>query len=167
MMDLLELNFNPWKKLSKEWFLVTAGPLEDYNTMTAAWGDMGVMWGKNVFTTVVRPIRHTYKYIETHELFTISFFDPEYKESLSYCGAHSGRDGDKASACGLTPYEVEADGLKTVAFKEAALTFVCKKIYRATIDEDSIIDESIWNAYKNEPFHVAYTGEILQVLGKE
>ena len=43
-----DLSFNPFTKIGKEWLLITAGNEESYNTMTASWGGVGVMWGKNV-----------------------------------------------------------------------------------------------------------------------
>ena len=39
---------NPFKMIGKDWMLVTAGDQNGWNTMTASWGFMGVMWGKNV-----------------------------------------------------------------------------------------------------------------------
>ena len=40
------LEFNPIKKISKQWMLITAGNESGYNTMAASWGGAGVMWGK-------------------------------------------------------------------------------------------------------------------------
>ena len=45
-VDLLELN--PFTKISSEWMLITAGNQEKANAMTASWGGLGVLWGKNV-----------------------------------------------------------------------------------------------------------------------
>ena len=42
------------------------------------------------------------------ELFTLSHFPEQYRKALGYLGSHSGRDGDKVNAAGLTP--VFADG---------------------------------------------------------
>ena len=44
------LEFNPFKKISKQWMLITAGDEKKSNTMTASWGGLGIMWGKNVAT---------------------------------------------------------------------------------------------------------------------
>ena len=54
-----ELKFNPFTKIGKEWMLVTAGNEEGHNTMTASWGGVGVMWGKNVVSVYIRPQRYT------------------------------------------------------------------------------------------------------------
>ena len=53
------IDFNPYKKIGKEWFLVTAGDKSGWNTMTASWGFAGVMWGKNTFTTVISCLLYT------------------------------------------------------------------------------------------------------------
>ena len=49
-----DLSFNPFTKIGKEWLLITAGNEESYNTMTASWGGVGVMWGKNAVTVYIR-----------------------------------------------------------------------------------------------------------------
>lgn len=38
------LEFNPFKKISKQWMLITAGDEKKSNTMTASWGGLGIMW---------------------------------------------------------------------------------------------------------------------------
>ena len=53
------LEFNPFKKISKQWMLITAGDEKKSNTMTASWGGLGIMWGKNVATAYIRPNRYT------------------------------------------------------------------------------------------------------------
>ena len=68
-----ELQFNPFTKIGKEWMLVTAGDEEKHNTMTASWGGMGIMWGKNVVSVYIRPQRYTKEFVDANELFTLSF----------------------------------------------------------------------------------------------
>ena len=58
-ITLTEENLNPFEKIGKDWVLLTAGDENNYNTMTASWGTMGVMWNKNIFMAVVRPSRFT------------------------------------------------------------------------------------------------------------
>ena len=52
-IDLSELTINPFKLIGKDWMLLTAGNAEKYNTMTASWGQLGVLWNKNVFTCYI------------------------------------------------------------------------------------------------------------------
>ena len=83
--DINSLQFNPFTKIGKQWFLVTAGNGKAYNTMTASWGFMGFMWNKPVITTVIRTNRHTFSFIESNDYFTISFYPEEYRKALSFC----------------------------------------------------------------------------------
>lgn len=156
-----ELMLNPFEKIGKEWFLVTAGDSEEYNTMTASWGFMGIMWGKNSFITVVRPVRHTYEFMEKSELFTISYLPNEKRDVLNFCGSHSGRDCDKAKEAGITP--VFSDG--TVFFEEAELVFVCRKVYSQDMDINLLADD-LKHFCSKDPMHKQYIGEIVKVYAK-
>ena len=161
-IDLLTADINPFKKIGTDWFLLTAGKENDFNTMTASWGAMGVMWNKNIFTTVVRPSRHTFKFIEENDMFSISFFDEDNRNDLKFCGSHSGRDYDKCAETNLTPTNI--DGVPT--FEEAIMVFICKKIYRATINEESFVDNNLFKFYTDDPFHVTFIGEIVKAYTK-
>ena len=136
------LEFNPFHKIQKEWMLITAGDEKKSNTMTASWGGLGIMWGKNIATAYIRPQRYTKEFVDANEDFTLSFLPEEYRKALSVCGSVSGRDGDKWSASGLHPYYVDG----TTAVEEANLIFVCKK------------------QYPEKDYHTMYMGEIVKVL---
>ena len=58
------IDFNPYKKKGKEWFLVTAGDESGWNTMTDSCGDEGVILWKNTYTTVIEQQRYTKEVIE-------------------------------------------------------------------------------------------------------
>ena len=53
-----ELNFNPFTKIGTEWMLITAGDEKNFNTMTASWGGMGIMWNKKVITAYILSLIH-------------------------------------------------------------------------------------------------------------
>lgn len=163
--DKLEaLNVNPFKMIGKDWMLVTSGDESGWNTMTASWGFMGVMWGKNVVTAVIRPQRYTREFLDNSEYFTLSFFDEKYRQALSYCGKYSGRDVDKAAETGLTP--VFVDG--TTSFEQADTIMICKKLYVQDMDAGSFVDKSLdekW--YPNKDYHKAFVGEIAEIYIKE
>ena len=161
-ITLNELSFNPWDKIGKDWFLLTSGDESGYNTMTASWGFMGFMWRKSVFTTVVRPTRYTYEFMEKNDLFTVSFFDEKYRPALSFCGSYSGRDVDKAQKTGLDPLFIDG----TTAFEQAETVLVCKKIYAQDMDV-SCLAEEIKPINGNDPIHKQYIGEILRVYVKD
>lgn len=156
-IDISQIELNPFTSIGKDAFLLSAGGEDGWNTMTAAWGSMGCMWGKECIFVVVRESRHTLSFMEKCDSFSVSFFPPEKKSILTFCGSHSGRDTDKAKGAGLTP--VFLDG--TVAFEEANLTFTLKKLSKHLIDKDGFVDSEInekW--YKNGDYHYLFIGEI-------
>lgn len=164
-IDITELNFNPFTKIGKEWTLITGGNMENFNTMTASWGQFGVIWNKNVFTCYIRPNRYTYGFIEQGECFTASFFGEEYRNALSFCGSHSGRDCDKMAETGLVP--VEIDGC--VGFEQADMVLVCRKLYSYDLQEKGFLtDDGIPEKFfGTDPYHRAYISEIVGVYVKE
>jgi flavin reductase (DIM6/NTAB) family NADH-FMN oxidoreductase RutF len=155
-----KLNENVFSLLGKEWMLVTAGTLEAFNTMTASWGGMGVLWNKNVCYIVVRPQRYTYTFLEKNRFFTLSFFHEKYRDVLKYCGARSGRDVNKAKETGITAL---VTGHGAVYFSEARLVIECKIIYHQDLDPNNFIDPSIADNYPQMDYHRMYIGEILSV----
>ena len=58
--------------------LVTAGKIDNFNTMTIGWGMIGTIWRKKTFIVYVKPCRYTYSFMENNEYFTISFYDKKY-----------------------------------------------------------------------------------------
>jgi flavin reductase (DIM6/NTAB) family NADH-FMN oxidoreductase RutF len=163
-INIDELNLNPFTAIGKEWFLLTAGSMDSFNTMTASWGGVGVMWGKNVVTTVVRSNRHTFEYINNQDTFTISFYPQECKDILNYCGSHSGKDVDKVAETGLKPIALDGG----VAFEQSKLVFVCKKLYAQELDTKYFTDMECTKWYSDtNPIHTAFVGEIVAVYSQE
>lgn len=163
-INLEELQFSPFAKISKEWMLITAGDQTKFNTMTANWGGMGYLWHKNVVTTYIRPQRYTKEFVDAKDTFTVSFYDESYRSALNICGSKSGRDIDKAKETGLTPYFVD----DTVAFEEANLILVCKKLYEDHMPPENLLDQEIdakW--YPQKDYHTMYISEVVKVLVKE
>ena len=95
-----DLSINPFTLIGKEWMLISAGTEQKYNMMTASWGALGVFWGKNVASVYIRPQRYTLEFVNEQEYYALNFFEDSYKKALAYCGAHSGRDVDKARRAG-------------------------------------------------------------------
>jgi flavin reductase (DIM6/NTAB) family NADH-FMN oxidoreductase RutF len=159
-----EIKGNPFSLIGDDWMLITAGDIEDYNTMTASWGGLGVLWHKNICTIYVRPQRYTLEFLEKNEIFTLSFFDSRYREALKFCGSKSGRDYNKAAETGLTPAATE---MRSVGFNEANLIIECRKIYFQDIVPENFLHESIQKNYPDSDYHRVYVGEILNVYSKE
>lgn len=163
-VDPKTLDGNVFSMIGDQWMLVTAGSAERCNTMTAAWGGLGVLWGKEVATIYIRPQRYTYQFVEENGYFTLAFFGPEYRQALSLCGSKSGRDVDKIKECGFT---VAAAECGAPYFQEAELVLVCKKLYWQDIDPTHFLDGRIDGThYPKKDYHRIYTGEIVEVLKK-
>ncbi len=164
-----DLQMNPVSAIAEEWMLITAGTQDrGYNTMTASWGHIGSIWGHKggVGTAIcyVRPQRHTKQFIDREEYYTLCFFPEGYRKQLSYLGTHSGRDGDKVAAVGLTP--VFEDGY--TYFAEASMVLVCRKLYQAPLMEEGFVDrEVLEDHYPTRDLHDMYIGRIEKILVKE
>ena len=164
-INVSDLSINPFSKIGKDWMLLTAGNSENFNTMTASWGQLGVLWSRNVLTCYIRPNRYTYEFVEDNEYFTASFFGEQYRKALSFCGAHSGRDCDKIKETGLTPAVLG----KGISFEEADMVFVCRKLYSYDMKESGFLTDDGIAAqnYGSAPYHRAYIAEIVSVYVKK
>lgn len=158
----LELSCNPFQMIGKDWALVTAGDETGCNTMTVSWGNMGIMWNKNIVTIFIRPQRYTKEFLDRFDNFTVTFYEETARDALKLCGSKSGRDLDKIKAAGLTP--VHENG--TTYFEEARLVLECKKIYLDKIRPEGFLDPSIQQNYAAGDYHLIYMGEIIRVLEK-
>jgi flavin reductase (DIM6/NTAB) family NADH-FMN oxidoreductase RutF len=155
----------PYHLWELQWLLLTSGDFKagEFNTMTVAWGSLGVMWSKPFALVVVRPTRHTYGFIEKYESFTLTAFPKEQRKALQLLGTRSGRDGDKITQAGLTP--VPSLQVAAPAFAEAELVIECRKSYWDDFDPDHFLDNSIEKSYPMKDYHRMYIGEILAISG--
>ena len=80
-----EIVESPFKLIGDDWALVTAGDREKFNTMTISWGGVGIMWGKPVVFTFIRPQRYTFAFMENGDRYKMSFFDEKYRDALKFC----------------------------------------------------------------------------------
>ena len=55
----------------------------------------------------------------------------------------------------------------TELVKEADMVFVCRKIYTKDMEENDFTDKSLLKFYESDPFHKAFTGEIVCVYQKK
>lgn len=157
-----QLDCNIFDLISKKWFLITAKkPDGSFNTMTASWGGMGVLWNKNVFFCFVRPQRYTHEFTESSDEITLSVLGNDFRSAYSVCGKKSGRDCDKIAEAGLTPV---TDG-NFVYFEQADLVICGKKLYTDTFKESGFINIDPSEFYK-EDFHTVYVCEIKSILKK-
>ena len=168
-----EFRGSPVKRIGEEWMLVTAGNTQsgagNWNTMTASWGGFGVLWNRDVVFMFIRPGRHTRSFIDSNQLFTLSFFNKKYRKALDICGEKSGKDTDKAMGAGLTPIVFDNNtaggrAAGAIAFKEASDILVCRKIYTQELDPANFLDSGITAHYPLEDYHRMYVGEALTLF---
>lgn len=160
-MDLTHYNANIFELFLNQWALLTAGNKEDFNSMTIAWGTMGTLWNKSVITVYVNPLRYTYDFMNKNDLFTVDFFPAKYHKELGLMGSRSGRDGDRLKGTSLTPCFLD----NAVHYKEAELSFICKKLYTQDLVKSSIPQELAKQFYAPEhQAHRMYVGEVIDVI---
>lgn len=155
-------DFSPFRIIGKDWMLITAEKDGKINSMTASWGGLGVIWGKNCAFIFVRKTRYTKEFIDDSDSFSLSFFDHEkYKKALTYMGSVSGRNEDKISKSGLTISHYEG----IAHYDEASRVLICKKMCCQPISPENFLSKTIddqW--YKDKDYHDMYIGEILAIL---
>lgn len=172
MNSFKEKAYKVFEMFDKQWALVTAGSIDNYNSCTLSWGSLGNIWGRDgescpIVTVYVHPARYTSEFLTDSDYFTVSFYPEEYRKAVAYMGSHSGRDEDKAKATGLTPV-VMGEG---VTYQEANLTFLCKKLSQQQFSKDNLAPE-IQDYYASKPEifpdftggwqpHLVFVGEIV------
>jgi len=160
----VDIRHNPFQIVGREWMLITAGTIDAFNTMTANWGTWGHLWGRDVAICFVRPQRYTYGLMERHSVFTLSFYEENWRKALEYCGAHSGREVDKTGETGLVPFETPG---RAIAFEQARLILECRKLYFGDLSEAGFVDQAVVGEYyPSHDFHRFYVGQIARVLMK-
>lgn len=159
-----EFVYSPFKLIGEEWMLITAEKDGKANTMTASWGGLGVMWGKNVAYIAIRPQRYTKEFIDNSDTFSLTFFDDSFKKALGYLGATSGRDEDKIAKSNLTV--LHTDGVPY--FAEAKIAILCNKLYAQEYKPELFVAQEInEKCYPDADHHTLYIAEITKILVKE
>lgn len=178
MKEFTQKSYPVFEMFSRQTALVTAGDMAHFNGCTIGWGSLGNIWSRTgnmrpIVTVYVYPSRYTCEFLKTNDTFTVSFFPEAYRRALAYMGSHSGRDGDKVSAAGLTPVSMG----KSVGYQEAELTFLCKKLYQHEFAKEGL-DGTIHEYYQASPrsfppdangdwqTHWMFVGEIIEVDDK-
>ncbi len=145
--------------------LLTTAAEGKVNTMTIAWGTLGIQWKKPVFIAFVRESRYTKELLEKNPEFTVNIPYGEFDKSvLSFCGTKSGRDVDKLRALGLTAEAGET--VSVPGIRQLPLTLECKVVYKQEQDRNAITEENTLRYYPKDAqfpdgdYHTAYYGEI-------
>ena len=134
------------------------------NTMTIAWGTIGIFWSREVFIALVKEPRYTYELLKDNDEFTISVpLNGQLKDELITCGSQSGRDIDKFRECNLTPVYKELD---TPLIDECDIHLECKVIYEDDLDKMYIPKKFYDIYYANEGVHKMFVGEVIGAYRK-
>ena len=164
-----EIPGNIIKMIDGQWMLITAGDsLREggFNTMTASWGGLGVLWGKPVSFIFVRNERYTYQLLEKSRYYTLSFYDAKYRPVLKdIFGTLSGRDRDKVKLSGFKPLDTGSG----IGYAQASLLICCKRIYGDKIAEENAdpAERQEWYFNGSKDYHKMYIGEIVSVWIKK
>lgn len=156
---------NPFEMIGKQWMLITAMKDNKVNTLTASWGGLGYMWGKDAAYIVIRNSRYTKEFVDSADTFSMCFFDEKYRPAMKYIGSVSGRDEDKIANARLKVQLHE--GTETPFFDEARMVLICRKMYAGQLDKENFLMPDIQEKwYKNEDYHVLYIGEVLSIMAR-
>ena len=156
----MTFNTEIFSQFDKKWALLTAGTLDNFNTMTVSWGGLGTIWNKSVATVYVRVSRYTHEFMDKSDYFTVSFYPEDKRKTLGVLGTKSGRDMDKIHDSGLTAVNAG----ESVSFKEAEVTLVCRKLFCQRLEFANIPDEVIKSCYASGDPHDMYIGEVVRII---
>ena len=155
----------PFSLVGKQKLLLSATDTRGTNAMTVAWGGFGVMWGNCVAFFAIRPSRYTYAFAEAGERFSLMALADGHDAALAYCGTHSGRDGDKIAAAGLTPGVLPSGAF---CVDEAALIFDLEKIYSChLLPTDFCSESTVEKWYEKGDLHKLYFARINKIYQKK
>ena len=164
-VDVFDYASHICKTLSKGVLLTTAAG-NKVNTMTIAWGTLGIEWNKPIFVAYVRESRYTRELLKENPEFTVNIPYGEFDQKiLTYCGRNSGRDLDKIRELGLNP--VASSCVSVPGIRELPLTLECKVIYQQAQDLKALPDAVIDRFYPEvnqdgfRDYHIAFYGEIV------
>jgi flavin reductase (DIM6/NTAB) family NADH-FMN oxidoreductase RutF len=163
-----EITDNVFKLVGKDFTVITAGKESRFNSMTASWGGVGILFNKPVTWCFLRANRYTLELIKKEETYTMSYFPDEYKDQVLFFGSKSGRDTDKMKESTLTPVPTPAGNL---TYKEARLILECKLVELTTVNPDDFYNQEardfITGGYEEaKEYHKLVLGEITNVWVK-
>jgi flavin reductase (DIM6/NTAB) family NADH-FMN oxidoreductase RutF len=130
------------------------------NTMTIRWGSIGIMWGKPVFTALIKPSRFTCGLIEKAGEFTVSVpMDRDFADELLICEQTTGRTTDKFSECDLTA--IKSQTLETFIVGDCMLHLDCKVLMKNAMKMDAFHENLENEYYKQGDLQNMYYAEIV------
>lgn len=138
--------------------LAATKPGGDSNVMTIGWGTVGTIWGRPIFTVLVRPSRFTYEFIEASGEFTVNVPTKEMHDYVLFCGTKSGRDHDK-----FVPFQMTTSSGQTVnavTLDACPLVYECRVVQKNDVSPETFDPSILSKVYRDNEFHRVYYGEI-------
>ena len=155
----------PFEKIGSEWMLISAAKDGKANTMTASWGGIGVLWGKNVATVYIRPQRHTKEFVDAGDTFTISFFGGGHMKEL---GLPRQSLRQRCPGQDRTVRSASDRSRRSAGFEEATQVLVCRKLYHDEIKPENFYEtEEDERWYPEKDYHTMYIAEIRECWVRE
>ncbi len=115
--------YNVFTLLRKDFYAVTAGRQNDYNSMVGSGGGFGLFFKKPTNWCLFKKDRYTLEIIRKEQAYTLSFFPEEYKNQLLFLGSKSGRNTHKMREVELTGIQIPSGNM---SFLEAKLVVECE-----------------------------------------
>jgi flavin reductase (DIM6/NTAB) family NADH-FMN oxidoreductase RutF len=155
--------------VGKDFYVVTAGNAEHYNSLLASGGGLGLLFRKPTAWCILRADRYTLEMIQKGQTYTLSYFPKEYKKQILFLGSKSGRDSEKMKEVELTSIQTPSGNM---SFKEARLMIECKLTQLTTAHPDDFYSQedkdAINDAYNESNVYRKYVfGEITAVWVKK
>ena len=155
---------NPIHLFAERHVAIATGQGDSVNAMTVSHGSIGQLWHRPVVSIYISSSRYTHELLMNNEYFTVNAFPDECDSALQYLGTHSGRDGDKLSAAGLT---LERTELGNPTFREANLVIECRKIYAEPFVRESLDSTALSMLSNGTGMHTMFAGEIVNVMERK
>ena len=145
--------------------LAATKPSGESNAMIIGWGTIGIVWGRPMFTVLVRPSRYTYQFIEESDEFTVNVATPSMKEFVHFCGTKSGRDYDKFAKfrVKVTPGQT----VSAVTIDPCPIVYECRVVQKNDVIPGTFDPAIRSRYYPRGDFHRVYYGEILGTFAAE
>jgi flavin reductase (DIM6/NTAB) family NADH-FMN oxidoreductase RutF len=118
-----EISDNVFTLAGKDFYAITAGKKDHYNSMIGSGGGLGGSFEKPTTWCILRADRYTLELIQKEQTYTLSYFPNEYKEQMLFLGSKSGRDSEKMKEVELTSVQTPSGDM---SYKEARLIIECK-----------------------------------------
>ena len=118
-----EMSDNVFTLVGKDFYIITAGNEDHFNSMTGSGGGLGMLFKKPTAWCLFRADRYTLELIRKEQTYTMSYFPEEYKQQMLFLGSKSGRDSEKMKEVELTSIQTPSGD---ITFKEARLILECK-----------------------------------------